>query len=230
MLPSKPTLLCIGCGPGISRSVTALFAAKRYEHVALIAQREESLEVERAAILEATGHGVDVRTYALDITQTEALLSTITQIEKMMGSIECVIYNAARVHKSSFFEYRVEDIEYDFKISVSVLYVVAKRLMPGLLDLAEMKPAHKPALIVTSSVSPVEPKPDMFALSLAKAAQRNLVHSLSMTYGPRGVQIGVINDIGFGSPEDKERTTERIAQKTWEWLNARGHVPFEVQL
>ncbi|KAG4290161.1 hypothetical protein FPRO06_02047 [Fusarium proliferatum] len=118
MLSSKPVLLCIGSGPGIGRSVTALFAAKRYQNVALIARRPEQLDIEKAAILEATGHGVDVRMYALDITDTEALHSTITRIEQTLGNIECVFYNAARVQKSSFFTYRVEDLEYDLKVTV----------------------------------------------------------------------------------------------------------------
>ncbi|RKL43260.1 hypothetical protein BFJ72_g4673 [Fusarium proliferatum] len=230
MLSSKPVLLCIGSGPGIGRSVTALFAAKRYQNVALIARRPEQLDIEKAAILEATGHGVDVRMYALDITDTEALHSTITRIQQTLGNIECVFYNAARVQKSSFFTYRVEDLEYDFKICVSALYIVAKRLMPHLLDLAEMKPYFKPAFIVTSSMLPVEPMPDLFALSLAKAAQRNLVKSLSMTYGPHGVHIGVINVAGFVSPEDKVTNPNNIAQKTWEWFDTRGNAPFEVRI
>ncbi|KAF9767632.1 hypothetical protein IL306_015179 [Fusarium sp. DS 682] len=230
MLPSKPTLLCIGSGPGIAHAITTLFAAKRYQHVALVAQKAEQLHVEKAAILKAAGYNVEIRTYALDVTDTSVLLSTMTHIEKMMGNIECVIYNAARVQKSSFFEYHVEDIEYDFKICVSVLYTLTKRLMPGLLDLAEMKPAHKPTLIVTSSMLSSEPRPDMFALSLAKAAQRNLVQSLSMTYGPRGVRIGVINDTGDVSPGKNEKDPGNVAENTWEWFNARGNVPFEVPI
>ncbi|KAF4960446.1 hypothetical protein FGADI_936 [Fusarium gaditjirri] len=230
MLSSKPVLLCIGSGPGISRSVTALFAVKRYQNVALIARRPEKLDIEKAAILEAAGHGVDVRTYALDITDTEALLSTITRIEQTLGNIECVFYNAARVQKSSFFTYPVQDLEYDFKICVSALYIVAKRLMPQLLDLAEMKPYFKPAFIVTSSTLPAQPMPDLFALSLAKAAQRNLVQSLSMAYGSHGVHVGVINVAGFVSPEEKETNPDNISQKTWEWFDTRGNAPFEVRI
>ena len=62
------------------------------------------------------------------------------------------------------------------------------------------------------SMLPVEPMPDLFALSLAKAAQRNLVKSLSMTYGPHGVHIGVINVAGFISAEEKETKQEVVEQ------------------
>lgn len=112
----KPTLLCIGSGPGIGRSVTSLFATKHYKNVALIARRPEQLRIEKAAVQEAAGQSVNVQTYALDVTDTDTLLSALNRIEEDLGRIECVFYNAARVQNSSFFEYDVEEIEYDFKV------------------------------------------------------------------------------------------------------------------
>lgn len=70
---------------------------------------------------------------------------------------------------------------------------------------------------MTSSALPQEPIPALFALSLTKAAQRNLAQSLHMTYGPQGVHIGVVNVAGVVSPEEKERNPTNIAARTWEW-------------
>lgn len=39
-----------------------------------------------------------------------------------------------------------------------------------------------PSIVVTSSILPQHPVPQFFTLSLVKAAQRNLVQSLSLTY------------------------------------------------
>lgn len=78
----------------------------------------------------------------------------------------------------------------------------------------------KPALIVTSSMLPKEPIPQLFVLSLAKAAQLNLVQSLQLTYGSQGVFIGVINVAGQVSPSDPVRNPDNIAAKTWEWFEA----------
>ncbi|RGP66696.1 hypothetical protein FSPOR_6436 [Fusarium sporotrichioides] len=216
----KPTLLCIGSGPGIGRSVASLFATKHYKNVALIARRPEQLRIEKAAVQEAAGQSVNVQTYALDVTDTDALLSALNRIEEDLGRIECVFYNAARVQNSSFFEYDVKEIEYDFKYS-----------MPRLVELANTPSQYKPALIVTSSMLPFEPMTDLFALSLVKAAQLNLVHSLAKVYKPQGVHVGVINVAGFVSEEEKERNPKNIADKTWEWFTSDVEdMPFEVRI
>ena len=65
---------------------------------------------------------------------------------------------------------------------------------------------------------PHYPIPQLFALSLAKAAQRNLVQSLNMTYGPQGIHVGLINVGGPVSPEDKVWNPTNIASKTWDWF------------
>ncbi|KAL3605100.1 hypothetical protein FPOAC2_00042 [Fusarium poae] len=228
---SNATLLCIGSGPGIGRSVTSLFATKHYKNVALIARRPVHLRIEKAAVQEAAGPSVNVQTYALDATDTDALLSALKRIEEDLGRIECVFYNAARVQNSSFFDYDVKEIEYDFKISVSALYSTTQYLIPRLVELANTPSQYKPALIVTSSMLPFEPMTDLFALSLVKAAQRNLVQSLAMVYKPQGVHVGVINVAGFVSEEEKERNPKNIAHRTWEWFTSDGDdSPFEVRI
>lgn len=104
------------------------------------------------------------------------------------------------------------------QINVSALYVLAQRYVPHLVSLAKADPAAKPALLVTSSALPLQPIPQLFALSLVKAAQRNLVQSLNMTYAPEGVHVGVINVAGIVSPDESERNPANIAAKTWEWF------------
>jgi hypothetical protein len=82
---------------------------------------------------------------------------------------------------------------------------------------------------VTSSALPQYPIPQLFALSLVKAAQRNLVQSLQLQYGSEGVHIGVINVAGQVSPEDPERNPTNIAAKTWGWFEgAKAKPSFEV--
>ena len=90
--------------------------------------------------------------------------------------------------------------------------------MPHLVALAKADNDSKPALLVTSSALPLHPIPQLFALSLVKAAQRNLVQSLNLTYAPEGVHVGVINVAGAVSPDEPERNPKNIAAKTWGWF------------
>lgn len=113
----------------------------------------------------------------------------------------------------------MKEIEYDFKINVSALYIVAQQRLPHLIEIAKNDSSAKPALIVTSSLLPQHPAPFVFALSLVKAAQRNLMQSLSMTYASEGVLIGLVNVGGQVSPEAKNVNPTNIAEKAWEWYS-----------
>jgi NAD(P)-dependent dehydrogenase (short-subunit alcohol dehydrogenase family) len=215
MAPSK-TLLVVGSGPGIGRAVTALFASKRYTNVVLLARRTESLATEKAAV-EASSPGVNVKVYAVDVTDPVAVAKALDDADAAFGKPETVFFNAARVLPSAFFEHDVKEIEYDLKINVSALYLLAARYIPHLVSLAK-EGDNKPALLVTSSALPQHPIPQLFALSLVKAAQRNLVQSLNLTYAPEGVHVGVINVAGQVSPEDPVRNPTNIAEQTWKWF------------
>lgn len=73
--------------------------------------------------------------------------------------------------------------------------------------------------------------PQLFALSLAKAAQRNLMTSLNMAYASEGVHIGLINVGGIVSPEEHQRNPTNIALRAWDWFSRSKESPtFEVKI
>ncbi len=115
MSSTSKTIFVIGSGPGIGRSVTLKFA-QQYSHIALFARRSEQLSVEKKAIEEAAGAKVKVETFAVDVTDTEALFKAYDGAEAALGKPEVVFYNAARVLPSQLVSHDVKDIEYDFKV------------------------------------------------------------------------------------------------------------------
>lgn len=114
MSATNRTLVVIGSGPGIGRSVAALFASKRYNNVALISRRPEQLALEREAI-EAVGQDIKVRTFAVDVADTEALLGALGEAEAHFGKAECIFYNASRVLPSKLLEHDIKEVELDLK-------------------------------------------------------------------------------------------------------------------
>lgn len=119
MASNGKTLIVVGSGPGIGRSVTTLFATKRYSNVALIARRAEQLKLEQKAVEEAVGAGVNVKTYAVDVVDSEAFIKALDDIEAQLGKPECIFYNAARVLPSELLTHDIKDVEYDFKVSIA---------------------------------------------------------------------------------------------------------------
>jgi NAD(P)-dependent dehydrogenase (short-subunit alcohol dehydrogenase family) len=115
------------------------------------------------------------------------------------------------------------------QINVSALYVVAQRVVPHLTQLEKENADAMPALIVTSSMLPQHPIPQLFALSLVKAAQRNLMQSLAMTY--EGILVGLINVGGQVSPDHEIYNPTNIAEKAWKWFSeSKQNKSFEVQI
>ncbi|TRX88007.1 hypothetical protein FHL15_011109 [Xylaria flabelliformis] len=227
--PPDRHLVLIGVGPGIGRSVACLFASKRYNNVTLIARRAEQLKVEKAEV-EATAKSqyIKVNTYAVDVADSAALVDALGNAEATFGKPECVYYNAARVVPSQLLTHDVREIEYDFKLTVSALYTTAQWAMPLLVELAKTDVSAKPTLVVTGGVLHVEPEPDLFSLSLVKAAQRNLVQSLALAYGSSGVRIGMILVAGTVGPDEKVRNPTNIAEEAWKWFSSDEESPFEV--
>lgn len=112
---------------------------------------------------------------------------------------------------------------------MSGLYTVSQHYIPHLLDLAKTDPKSRPALLVTSSCLPLNPVPQFFALSLVKAAQRNMAQSMHMTYASQGVAVGLINVGGPVSPDHATRNPHNIAERSWEWFVGLEEKPsFEV--
>lgn len=251
MAPQNKTLLVIGAGPGIGRSVTTLFASKTYANVALLARSADGLVSEKKAVEDAVGDKVKVRTYQADVADPEALRKALAESDADFGKPDCVFYNAARVQPSELLTHDLKDIEYDFKvkalrlntmrhfvspvnadmtqINVSGLYTVSQHYIPHLLDLAKKDPEARPALLVTSSLLPLHPVPQFFALSLVKAAQRNMAQSMHMTYAAQGVAVGLINVGGPVSPDHPSRNPSNIAARSWDWFAGLKEKPsFEV--
>jgi NAD(P)-dependent dehydrogenase (short-subunit alcohol dehydrogenase family) len=93
MASKGKALIVIGSGPGNGRAVTTLFAKNRYNNVTLIARRSEQLKPDQKAVEEAAGVHVNVKTYAVDVFDSDTLLKTLEYIDAQLGKPECIFYN-----------------------------------------------------------------------------------------------------------------------------------------
>ncbi|KAL3462116.1 putative NADP(+)-dependent dehydrogenase [Aspergillus heterothallicus] len=213
-------LLLLGSGPGIGTSIATIFATSSttITTIALVARNATQLSQDRQTILDAasaTGRrDVAVRTWQADLANLELLQKTLGEVEEV-GEVECVYFNAARVGPSPLLGFGVQGVEEDFRVSGLALYVTARWAMPLLLANKSRIPDWNPAFLVTSSLLPVEPYPDWFALSMTKAAQANLVKSLQKQFAPQGVHVGLVVVWGMVSPESKGLNPGYIAEQAW---------------
>ncbi|APA05329.1 hypothetical protein SS1G_09731 [Sclerotinia sclerotiorum 1980 UF-70] len=214
-------LFIIGTGPMIGSHIARLFATHTFTKIALFARNQTTLTTSSEFITSAAP-SVSIHTYTADVTDTPGLTRALQKAIQEVGSPEVVIYNAARVSYGEFGSYKEEDIVEDFKIPNLGLYTTAKILLPALQTLAKEKPDAHPSLFVTSSPLIYKAFAPVFSLSMAKAAQANLVRGLSELVKDE-VHVALVIVGGPVGEEEPVNNPEYIAGKFWElWEQKKG--------
>lgn len=146
-----------------------------------------------------------------------------------VGAPEVVVYNAARINSGTLGQYTPADILEDFKIPNLGLCTTASVLVPHLQALAKSRPDAHPTLFVTSSPLIHQPSAPVFSLSMAKAAQANLVKLLAAE-NEGVVHVALVTVGGQVTPEEKVTNPSNIATKFWElYEQKKGSWQFEMK-
>ena len=116
-MPGK-TLVVLGSGPGIGVAVARAFSVRGFTHIALVSRDKNRLQQDRDQVLDAIqerGYSCQVKMWQCDLAEFDQLEQTLAEIEKF-GSLECVLFNAARVAGKPPLDESIEDIEHDFRV------------------------------------------------------------------------------------------------------------------
>ena len=114
-------LVVVGSGPGIGVHTASLFASRGFGHVVLLSRNSQRLEEDAKTVKDAAGGDIKVDTVPVDIADTKALEKALAGVKDKIGDtqLEAVLFNAARIGLSKFFEFAVEDMEQDFRVSAA---------------------------------------------------------------------------------------------------------------
>lgn len=130
-MPGK-TLAVLGSGPGIGVGVARAFSVRGFTHIALVSRDANRLKEDEDQVLDAIqerGYSCQVKTWTCDVSDFEQLDKTLSAVAQF-GSLECVLFNAARVAGKPPLDESVEDIERDFRVSLITLYWNSSRISP----------------------------------------------------------------------------------------------------
>ena len=211
------SLLLIGSGPGIGSHTARHFASQGFTTIHLLSRSSTTLSAASTLVQSApnASSSLKVHTHAVDLTDLTALQSTLDSVPVP----EVIIFNAARVGPSTLGAFSTNEVLDDFKTVTLALYAVSNWAMLGLVALAESKSSSvKPSLLATSGGLHDYPLPAFFSLSLAKAAQINLLESLRLIYGSQGVHVASVDVQGIvkSEAEDAVLSPVNIAKSMYE--------------
>ncbi|MBI2242836.1 MAG: SDR family oxidoreductase [Nocardioides sp.] len=196
---SRPVIVVVGAGPGVSGSVARAFARDGYD-AGLLGIDEEQLQRLAGELEElgaTVGHAV------VDITDAEAAGAAIRRIGEHTGRIDVLHFNPSAFREKDPLELTVPELLEDVTLGVGALLVAVQAARPFL--------SAGGRVTATGSMAADKPWHRAASLGVQKAGLRNLVHSLDATLAPDGIRAVSVTVRGTLSKEGPF-TPDRVAE------------------
>ncbi len=138
------------------------------------------------------------------MTDPGAAERVFADIEKTMGSVSVVVYNAGSGTWGNVDEVTVDSFQSSWEVNTRGLLLAVKAVLP------QMRKRGGGAIVITGATAALRGGLMSTAFASAKAAQRNLAQSLAKQLGPEKIHIGYVVLDGM---VDLQKTMTNMADK-----------------
>lgn len=203
MTGNAKVALIAGVGEGLGGAIASRFAREGYA-TALVARNAERLARIAADIEADGGRGV---AYVADLREESAVSKLFEDVEKELGPIGVVVFNAGANYRNSILDTPAEIFESVWRLSCYAGFLVGREAA------RHMTPRGTGTLIFTGATASLRGASQFAAFASAKGALRQLAQSMARELGAKGIHVAsVIIDGVIDSPRMRERFPERMAQ------------------
>ena len=199
---SRPVIVVVGAGPGVSGSVARRFADEGYD-VALLGADQKVLD-DLVPDLEA--RGATVGHTVADVTDEQAARDAVRRFGEHTGRIDVLHFNPSAFREKDPMQLTVAELLEDVALGVGALLTVAQAARPYMSSGGRIS--------VTGSMAADQPWERAASLGVQKAGVRNLVHSLDKTLAPDGIRAVSVTVRGSLAREGAF-TPDRVAAAIW---------------
>ena len=168
----------IGVGPGNGAALGRRFAREGYA-VALLARTTQISAALAATLPEA-------RAYACDVTDAAAVAQTFAALERDLGPVHTLVYNAGSGVWGTVEEIDAAVLESAFRVNAVGLLLAAKLAIPS------MKRIGAGNIVVIGATSSRRGVARTAAFAPAKAAQRSLTESMARHLWPQNIHVSLV--------------------------------------
>ncbi len=200
---SRPVIVVVGAGPGVSGSVARRFAREGYD-VGLLGVDEEQL-VRLAGELEELGAAAGRA--VVDVTDVEEATAAVQRFGGFADRIDVLHFNPSAFREQHPLELSVPDLLEDVALGVGALLTCVQAARPFM--------SAGGRVTVTGSMAADKPWNKAASLGVQKAGVRNLVHSLDTTLEPDGIRAVSVTVRGTLAREGAF-TPDRVADAIWD--------------
>lgn len=199
---SRPVIVVVGAGPGVSGSLARRFADEGYD-VALLGHDQGAID-ELVPDLEARGAAVGHT--VCDVTDEEAARAALRRFGEHTGRIDVLHFNPSAYREKDPLSLTVTELLEDVALGVGALLTVVQAARPYLTAGSRVS--------VTGSMAADQPWEGAASLGVQKAGVRNLVHSLDRMLSVDGIRAVSVTVRGTLAREGAF-TPDRVADALW---------------
>ena len=200
---SKPVLVVIAAGPGVSGSLSRRAAREGYD-VGLVGHEEAAL---RTLSAELGALGANVGDVVADITDADAASIAIDGLATGLGRVDWLHFNPSAFRQKHPLDLTAAELLNDVGLGVAALLTAIQAARPFM--------SAGGRITATGSMAADEPWNEAASLGVQKAGLRNLVQSIDATLAPdgiRAVSLTVRGTLGTEGPF----TPDRVADAIWD--------------
>jgi NADP-dependent 3-hydroxy acid dehydrogenase YdfG len=198
-------VIIIGAGPGISHGVAEKFGRAGYR-IALIARNEEKLNALASGL---RADGIEVSYAVGNVADEHSLRQAIRQVNPGDELADMILYNPSGASNKDILDQDWDTIKSMLDISAGGYFHLMKMILPAYLKHNSGK------LFVTGGGLSLSGDPRMTALSMGKAAQRNLVQAFQKKVEGTKVHIAQVIVCGYVQPSDEKYNPSAVAEIFW---------------
>jgi gluconate 5-dehydrogenase len=148
-----------------------------------------SAEKLQAAKIECAAKGIQIHTYAFDVTNEDAVETTIPVIEKEVGPIDILVNNAGIIKRIPILEMKAEEFSEVLDVDLTGPFIMAKAVARGMIERGNGK------IINMCSMMSELGRNTVSAYASAKGGLKMLTRSMATEWARHNVQT---NGIGPG--------------------------------
>ena len=175
----KKRALITGSSRGIGRAIAIALSKEGYEIIVHCAGNVAKAE-ETKALIEAQGGVASV------IVADLCDMYSVKELAEEMGNIDVLVLNASLQIRRSWMEIPVEECYQQLNCNFVASMLLIQAAVPY------MKEQKWGRIVTIGSVQEAKPHPDMLIYSASKAAQTNMVQSLSLQLASEGITVNNI--------------------------------------
>jgi short-subunit dehydrogenase len=176
-----------GAGPGNGAAFAARFLKEGY-NVAVLSRSADAMNQLAASLGSANANKNNkVCGYPCDVTSDEAVQTALEDIQKDLGPVSTIVYNAGSGGFKPIEQWTAAEITGAADINAAGLYRVAVAAKPQLLSHSSKGAAAN--IVVVGASAATRGRPTTVGFAAGKAAQRSVAQSLARAWGPEKIHV-----------------------------------------